>query len=86
MDLEIDALSPKSKLQKLDKEAADDAARLSMSSAQAIVAQEMADYVDTRCIQGTTVSVERCFSVAKVVLTDNRLGMTPYMFETYMFL
>jgi hypothetical protein len=41
MDLEIDSLSPKSKLKKLDKEAADDAARLSMLLAQAIVAQEI---------------------------------------------
>jgi hypothetical protein len=44
------------------------------------------NYVDLEWVLGTSDVVERCFSHAKKVLTDVRLGMSPYMFEIIMFL
>jgi hypothetical protein len=43
-------------------------------------------YIDLSCVMGTSDIVERCFSLAKRVLSDGRLGMSPYMFEVIMFL
>ena len=37
-------------------------------------------------LTGTSNDVERLFSKAKLVLTDRRAGMTPYMFEILLFL
>jgi hypothetical protein len=47
---------------------------------------EKSNYVDLKWVLGTSDVVERCFSHAKKVLTDVRLGMSPYMFEIIMFL
>lgn len=43
-------------------------------------------YRGIHSVPGTTAAIERCFSVAKNILRDTRRSMTPYMFETYMFL
>jgi hypothetical protein len=85
-NFEIDNLSPISKIRKLEEVSAMSAAKMSVTAAQAQVAEELRNYVDVGCIQGTTVNVERCFSIAKSVLTDIRLGMTPLMFEVYLYL
>jgi hypothetical protein len=42
---------------------------------------EKSMYIDVEWVLGTSDVVERCFSHAKKVLTDVRLGMSPYMFE-----
>ena len=44
------------------------------------------EYMDASFILGTTCIVERFFSTCKYVLTDNRASMTPWMFETIVFL
>eukprot|EP00171_Calliarthron_tuberculosum_P001364 IDg1364t1 len=43
-------------------------------------------YIDTRFLLGSVAEVERLFSVAKNVLTENRRSMTPRLFEAIVFL
>ena len=43
-------------------------------------------HVDTRFILGSAAEIERLFSTAKLVLSQNRRSMTPQLFEALMFL
>jgi hypothetical protein len=43
-------------------------------------------YVDLKVISGTSVSLERAFSVAKFILTDTRKRTKPELFEALLFL
>jgi hypothetical protein len=79
--------SPAAKVARLRKEAAQ---RVQMDFTPPVTMEEAhiggVEYVNAGFIQGTTNTVERCFRAAKLLLTDIRMGMSPYMFENFMFL
>jgi hypothetical protein len=43
-------------------------------------------YINCDFILGSVAEVERLWSIAKYVLTDNRKGLTPQLFEAILFL
>ncbi len=47
--------------------------------------KKRANYIDCNFILGSVGEVERVFSFAKYVLSDNRRCMTPQLFEALMF-
>ena len=51
-----------------------------------VAEENNAGFIDSSFIIGTTDVVERFFSECKNVLTDKRSGMTPFVFESIMFL
>ncbi len=48
--------------------------------------EETSNYIDCNFILGSVAEVERVFSFAKYVLSDNRRCVTPQLFEALMFL
>jgi hypothetical protein len=79
--------SPAAKVARLRKEAAQ---TVQLDFAQPTQAEDVhiggVEYVNASFIQGTTNTVERCFRTAKLLLSDIRMGMSPFMFENFMFL
>ena len=51
-----------------------------------VAEENNAGFIDSSFIIGTTDVVERFFSECKNVLTDKRYRMTPFVFESIMFL
>jgi hypothetical protein len=49
-------------------------------------AASLGAFIDLSFIEGSTASVEQCLSIAKHILSDVCMGMSPYMFECFTFL
>jgi hypothetical protein len=78
--------SPTTKLKQMEKEDAEEAEALCREMDLNDQAVSLGDFIDFHFIGGSTASVERCFSIANYILSDVRMGMSPYMFECFMFL
>jgi hypothetical protein len=78
--------SPTKKLKQMEKEDAEEAEALCLEMDLNDQAVSLGDFIYLHYIGGSTASVEHCFSIAKYILSDVLMGMSPYLFECFMFL